>query len=124
MVFGLTTSVFAQNPVALEDHRREMEQGPSRVELSAASSVEERPELDRCSGDGDSGFISNAETRAQALRTEIGQKRTTLKPLECCDPNPTDVGNAAIAPRVSEKKLPAERDWFIAELKKLLTGDQ
>ena len=70
-------------------------------------------------------LLQTEQTRAQALRTEIDQKRTALEALlNATAPNPTDVGNAAIALHVSEKKLPAERDWFITELKKLLTGDQ
>jgi len=64
-------------------------------------------------------------TRAEALMTEIRQKRQVFDALlDATTPNATDVGNAAIALRASEKKLPAERDWFITELKKLLTGDQ
>ena len=59
-------------------------------------------------------LLQTRETRAQALRTEIGQKRTALETLlNAATPNPTDVGNAAIALRASEKKLVAERDWFI-----------
>jgi|SRR5688572_27699387 len=64
-------------------------------------------------------------TRAQAIMTEMQQKRQALGTLlDAATPNPTDVGNAAIALHASQKKLAAERDWFIAELKKLLTGDQ
>lgn len=70
-------------------------------------------------------LIQTRQTRAQALMREIQQKRQTLGTLlDAATPNPTDVGNAAIALHASEKKLPAERDWFITELKKLLTGDQ
>ena len=65
------------------------------------------------------------QTRAQAIFTEIAQKRQTLETLlNATTPSPTDVGNAAIALRTSEKKLAGEKDWFLAELKKLLTGEQ
>jgi Spy/CpxP family protein refolding chaperone len=70
-------------------------------------------------------LMQTRQTRAQALMMEIQQKRQALETfLDAATPNPTDVGNAAIALRASEKKLPPERDWFITELKKLLTGDQ
>ena len=65
------------------------------------------------------------DERARALRTEIEQKRQTLDTLlDAASPIPIDVGNAAISLRGSQNKLAAERDWFIPELKKLLTGDQ
>ena len=65
------------------------------------------------------------QTRAQAIFTEIGQKRQALDALfNVTPPNATDVGNAAIALHASEKKLGAEKDWFLTELKKLLTGEQ
>jgi Spy/CpxP family protein refolding chaperone len=63
--------------------------------------------------------------RGEALRTEIEARRSTFEAaLSAAVPNATEVGNAAIALRASEKKMQAERDWFIAELKKLLTADQ
>jgi Spy/CpxP family protein refolding chaperone len=65
------------------------------------------------------------QTRAEEIMTEIRQRRQALDALlDAATPNPTDVGNGAIALRVSERKLAAERDWFITELKKLLTGEQ
>ena len=64
-------------------------------------------------------------TRVQAIMTDIQQKRQVLDTLlNAPSPNPTDVGNAAIALHTSESKLPGEREWFISELKKLLTGEQ
>ena len=64
-------------------------------------------------------------TRADAIMTEIKAKREALDALlDAATPSATNVGNAAIALRASEKKIAAERDWFITELKKLLTGDQ
>jgi len=70
-------------------------------------------------------LIQTERDRAQAIRTEIQQKRQVLDTLlNAASPNPLDVGNAAIALRASESKFSAERDWFISELKKLLTGDQ
>ena len=63
--------------------------------------------------------------RAEAIRSEIKIKRETLDSLlDAASPSPTDVGNAAISLHTSQRKLPAERDWFITEFKKLLTGDQ
>lgn len=70
-------------------------------------------------------LMQTRDERAQAIRTEIEQKRQALNALlDAASPSPADVGNAAISLHASEKKIAAERDWFIAELKKLLTGDQ
>ena len=64
-------------------------------------------------------------TRVEAITTDIRQKRQALDTLlNVTSPNPTNVGNAAIALHASEGKFSGERDWFISELKKLLTGDQ
>ena len=64
-------------------------------------------------------------TRAQAIMEDMRQKRQALAALlDAVPPNPTNVGNAAIALHAVQKNLAAERDWFITELKKLLTGDQ
>lgn len=70
-------------------------------------------------------LMQTMRTRAEALMTDIRQKRQALDAqLDATTLNATDVGNAAIALRASEKKLPAERDWFIARLKEQLAGDQ
>ncbi len=70
-------------------------------------------------------LMTTRQTRAQAIHTEIEQGRQALDAqLDAASPNPTTVGQAAIALRASQNKLAAERDWFITELKKLLTGTQ
>ena len=70
-------------------------------------------------------LIQTEKTRVQAIMTEIQQKRQALNSLlNAASPAPNDVGNAAIALNASEKKLPPERDYFITQLKTLLTGDQ
>jgi Spy/CpxP family protein refolding chaperone len=70
-------------------------------------------------------LMQTRRTRAQAIFTEIQQKRQALDALlNATPPNPTDVGNAAIALHASEMKLAGEKDWFLTELKKLLTGEQ
>jgi len=64
-------------------------------------------------------------TRMQGIMTDIRSKRQTLDALlNAASPNPSDVGNAAIALHAAESKISGERDNFISELKKLLTGDQ
>jgi Spy/CpxP family protein refolding chaperone len=116
MVFGLITPTFAQN--APPFGRGDRSGGPLNRLKNALNLTDAQVTAIQA-------LVQTEQTRAQALRTEIGQKRTALNTLlNATTPNPTDVGNAAIALHVSELKLPAERDWFIAELKKLLTGDQ
>jgi len=63
-------------------------------------------------------------TRMQSIMTDIRSKRQALDALLNATSNPTDVGNAAIALHAAESKISGERDYFISELKKLLTGDQ
>ena len=65
------------------------------------------------------------QQQVQSIMTEIQQKRQGLNALlDAASPNPTDVGNAAIALRASERKVPGLRDPFLSQLKALLTGDQ
>jgi Spy/CpxP family protein refolding chaperone len=113
MTFGLITSAFAQT-----NTQSGRAAGPLAGFKNALTLTDAQVTAIQA-------LLQTRETRAQAVRTEIGQKRTALETLlNATTPNPTDVGNAAIALRVSERKLTAERDWFITELKKLLTGDQ
>jgi len=63
--------------------------------------------------------------RAQAIFNDIEQKRQILNNLlDAASTDVTAVGNAAIALRASENRLKAEQTWHLAELKKLLTGEQ
>lgn len=65
------------------------------------------------------------QTRMQAIRTEVEQKRQVLDTLlNAASPVPVDVGNAAIALRASEAKIKAEQDYFISQIKQELTGEQ
>ena len=67
----------------------------------------------------------NEKTRVQTIMTDIQQKRQLLNTLlNAASPNPTDVGNAAIALHAAEAKLAPERDYFLSQLKTLLTGEQ
>jgi hypothetical protein len=70
-------------------------------------------------------LLQTRQQRAQAVQAEIEEKRLAFEAsLNAPAPNPTTVGNAAIALRASENKMAAERDWFLTELKKQLTADQ
>ena len=70
-------------------------------------------------------LMRTRDERAQSIMSDIAAKRQTLNALlDAASPSAADIGNAALAVRAAEKKLAAERDWFIAELKKLLTGEQ
>ena len=70
-------------------------------------------------------LFQTRQQRAQGVQAEIEEKRLAFEAsLNAPAPNPTTVGNAAIALRASENKMAAERDWFLTELKKQLTADQ
>src|SRR3990170_1397458 len=70
-------------------------------------------------------LMKTRDDRAQSIMSDIQNKRQSLNALlDAASPNAVDIGNAALAVRAAEKKMAAERDWFIAELKKLLTGEQ
>ena len=68
--------------------------------------------------------------RTAALKNALGLTDAQVTAIQALDAllnaasNPTDVGNAAIALHAAESKISGERDYFISELKKLLTGDQ
>ena len=126
MVIGLTASVFAQGPRfggpragAPTDGSNAQGTRDPLAGLKAALNLTD------AQVSAIQALVQTRNTRAEALRTELQQKHAALEALlNAATPNPTDVGNAAISLRASEKKLAAERDWFIAELKKLLTGEQ
>jgi Spy/CpxP family protein refolding chaperone len=64
-------------------------------------------------------------SRAEAIRMEIGTLREAFEALlEAAAPNTIQIGTAALAIHAAQKRLEAERDWYITELKKLLTPDQ
>src|SRR2546429_3801834 len=70
-------------------------------------------------------LMQTRQDRAKTIMADVDAKRQALDALlNAAAPDPTAVGKAAIALNGSEKVMAAERDWFIAELKKLLTGDQ
>ena len=69
--------------------------------------------------------IQTEQTRMQAIRTEINQKRQALNTLlSAATPDPTTVGNAAISAHTSEAKIKAEDIYLISQIKQQLTGDQ
>ena len=71
------------------------------------------------------GLAEIERQRTQAIMTDIEQKREALDTLlDGASPSPLEVGSAAIALRASENRLGAERDLYIAEIKKQLTGEQ
>lgn len=70
-------------------------------------------------------LMETRKTRGQAIAAEIKKGRQALEAqLNGASPNPTTVGQAAISLHASQKKMEAEREWFLTELKKLLTGTQ
>jgi Spy/CpxP family protein refolding chaperone len=125
MIVGLTTLMIAQNQPRFgppQGNRGDGSNGQNRDPLAGLKAA---LNLTDAQVSAIQTLLETRRTRAEALRSEIQQKREALGMLlDAATPNPTDVGNAAIALRASEKKLGAERDWFITELKKLLTGDQ
>ena len=125
MILGLMTPTFAQNPRRFGGPPSGDGTNNQTGRPSPLTPLKNALTLTDAQVTAIQALLQTRDTRAQALRTEIGQKRTAVETLlNAATPNPTDVGNAAIALRASEKKLLAERDWFITELKKLLTGDQ
>jgi Spy/CpxP family protein refolding chaperone len=70
-------------------------------------------------------LIRAEQTRTQAIRTEIQQRRQTLESLlSAASPVAVDVGNAAIALRAAEAKIKAEQDYLVSQIKQQLTGEQ
>jgi len=117
LICGLITPAFAQNAPAF-GQRGNRSGGPLAALKNALNLTDAQVTAIQ-------SLNQTEQTRVQALRTEIGQKRTALNALlSATTPNPTDVGNAAISLHASEQKLPAERTWYISQLKMLLTGDQ
>ena len=70
-------------------------------------------------------LMKTRQERSQPLMEDIRAKQEALDALmKAASPDPTAIGNATLALQNAQKKLEGEREWFIAELKKLLTIDQ
>ena len=70
-------------------------------------------------------LMQTRQERAKAIFDEMQTKQQAVDTaLNATSPDPSTVGNAMIALQATRKKLDAERDWFLGELKKLLTADQ
>jgi Spy/CpxP family protein refolding chaperone len=70
-------------------------------------------------------LLQTRQERSKTIMDDINAKRQAFEALvNAASPDPTAVGNAAIALNAAQKGLASERDWYITELKKLLTGDQ
>lgn len=70
-------------------------------------------------------LMQTERERTQPIMMDIQQKRQALDALlNVASPVPVDVGNAAIALKAAENQLRGEHDWFISQLRNLLTGDQ
>lgn len=125
MTLTLTTFTFAQRggrggpPAGAPPAGLEMQRPDPLAALKAALNLTDA-QLDAVKA-----LMQTRQQRVEAIFEEIQQKHQALNELlNAASPNATQVGNAAISLHESEKKLAAERDWFIAELKKLLTGEQ
>jgi len=70
-------------------------------------------------------LMQTRQSRAQAIQSKIDQKRQAFETaINLASPNPSDVGNAAIALRATAKRMAGEREWFLTEFKRLLTTNQ
>src|SRR5689334_20666269 len=62
-------------------------------------------------------IIQNGRTQAQTIMTDMSQKRQTLNTLlDASSPNPTDIGNAALAVHADEKQLEALHNTLVASI--------
>jgi len=70
-------------------------------------------------------LIQAQRQSAESIMADMKQKRLTLESLlNATSPNPTDVGNAAIAVHNAEKQLQALHQSLLADIRKQLTIDQ
>jgi Spy/CpxP family protein refolding chaperone len=70
-------------------------------------------------------LMKTRQERSQVIFDELRTKQQTVDSLlNATSADPAAIGNAMLAVKASQRKLDAERDWFITELKKQLTGDQ
>ena len=122
----LTATLFAQRGPAGPSDRGP--RNPGAVLDEAVRHYDD--ELQMMDEDGDIAVLIDefAERLGECLKKGKADDTTRRAWLEAllnaASPNPTDVGNAAIALHAAQSKLPAERDYYLSELKKLLTGDQ
>ena len=122
ITFTLITPIFAQGRGQFGPPPGGAQRGQPP---NPAAGLKKALDLTDAQVDAIKALMPTERDRVQAIMTEVQQKRQTLDALlNASSPVPTDVGNAAISLRASEKKLQGEHDWFIGELRKLLTGEQ
>src|SRR5262245_27231518 len=122
MTILLSASVFAQRGRPFDGPRDGAQTGQRPDPMTR---LKDALNLTDAQVDAIKSLIQTQRQQAQSTMTEIQQKRQTLSALlDAASPNPTNVGNAAIDLRNSEKKLQGLRNSFITQLKALLTGDQ
>jgi Spy/CpxP family protein refolding chaperone len=115
IVMGIATAIYAQR--GMNDR---MGQRPDRSAI-----LKESLNVTDAQISAIDALNTTRRTRGEAIFKDIAAKRTALHELlNATSPNATAVGNAAIALHASQNQMKAERDWYLAELKKLLTGDQ
>jgi Spy/CpxP family protein refolding chaperone len=70
-------------------------------------------------------LIQASQQQSKTIMTDLGTKRQTLNSLlNATSPNPTDIGNAALAVNMQEKQLKSLHDSLIAGIRNTLTSDQ
>src|SRR5262249_27213162 len=70
-------------------------------------------------------LIQASQQQSKTIMTDLGTKRQTLNTLlNATSPNPTDIGNAALAVNAGEKQLKSVHDSLIAGIRNTLTSDQ
>ena len=70
-------------------------------------------------------LVQNSQTQFQTLQNDIKQKRQTFETIiNGASPNPTDVGNAALALHASENARKAAETALLNQVKQQLTADQ
>ena len=70
-------------------------------------------------------LVQNSQTQFQTLQNDIKQKRQTFETIiNGASPNPTDVGNAALALHASENARKTAETALLNQVKQQLTADQ
>ena len=99
--------------------------GPRGRQGPGIERLQERLNLTPAQVNGIQALQENRRKEMQSLNEEMRQKRQYLRSLmQQTNPNPTDVGNAALAVKETRERARAINERFLSGVKGLLTPEQ
>jgi Spy/CpxP family protein refolding chaperone len=117
MILALTVGAFAQRGRALP--------GAQGQRPGPINALKDALNLTDAQVSAIQSVVQSSQDQSKAMMSDLNQKRQLLNSLlNAASPNPTDVGNAALAVHAGEAQLQTLRKNQLASIRNTLTSDQ